>query len=198
MAGIINSAGFSYALELIVAALLYMFFLKKRSWFPVRLALSSVAVTIAALLLTPLFGGIQWTALAGFLIIFILLILLCLCCCRIALREAVLCGAFAYLTQHFASAGVVPEWGGILYWLSYGLAYAACTVLFAANIASDGHYNVSGARSAALVVLVVLVSLVLSWITKYYDTGDSPALFRACQVYAMGEPSTRCRVKIST
>lgn len=193
MAGIINSAGFSYALELIIAALLYMCFLKKRRYFPVRLALSSVAVTIAALLLTPLFGGIQWTALVGFLIIFILLILLCLCCCRIALREAVLCGAFAYLTQHFASAlylfliyeGVVPEWGGILYWLSYGLAYAACTVLFAANIASDGHYNVSGARSAALVVLVVLVSLVLSWITKYYDTGDSPALFRACQIYAM-------------
>ena len=75
MAGIINSAGFSYALELIIAALLYMCFLKKRRYFPVRLALSSVAVTIAALLLTPLFGGIQWTAIAGFLIIFILLIL---------------------------------------------------------------------------------------------------------------------------
>lgn len=193
MAGIIDSAGFTYALELIIATLLYMCFLKKRRYFPVRLALSSIAVVAAAVLLTPLFGTIRAAALAGFLIIFILIVILCLVCCRISPREAMVCGACGYLTQHFASAlylfliydGPMPEWGGVIYYASYILIYMAFAVLFAANMTSDGHYNASTPRSTAMALLAVLVSLVLSGITKYYDTGEAPALFRACQIYAM-------------
>ena len=193
--------GFSYCLEMLFACLIFFIFLKKRSYFWLRLALCLVLLFSCAKWVYPIFPLENlWVTDLWYGAIFLLMILFSIFCCDLSPEDAVYCASLGYLVQHLASSlfilcvfkGSAPQWNGPLYYLVFASVYAAVLFTIAWLIPEHGQFGVSRLTAAVTAVLAILITLVLSTYVKtsaplFGDAVSSPEytqLLKGSQIYA--------------
>lgn len=196
-------SSFSYCMEMLLAALLFMVYLEKRKRFWLRLIASTAVLFLCAVFINPFFQELtNWYNWFWFLIVYGVVIFLCFWCCRITFRDAVYCVSLGYLTQHIASTvyilltyqGSMPSWSGGLYYMVYAVVYVLVFLIFAKKLSQNGHYGVTMAKAAVTGILILGIVLVLSILVKSTTVEMSGAetvtpeysrLFCFTQIYAM-------------
>lgn len=200
-----NCINCQFMLEMLLACLIYVIPLGKRSRYLLRAAAGSVVCILCSLALS-LPDGETMTA-AGLVIStaifaaeFVFAALLIYFVCNVTLYEALFCGSCAYATQHFAYAlnGVVKELLNESRITQYSFFIIYCVVLivfyfiFARNLADDKQYHLGGKQAFGAVFLVMIVVFCLSTfsqqIERRYGTGavlDSHLYAALCCGFAL-------------
>ncbi len=168
-------SSFSYCMEMLAAALIFMVYLKKRKGFWMRLAASVGVLFLCALFIHPFFRELtKWYNWAWFVIVYAVVILLCYLCCEISFYDALYCASLGYVSQHIASTlyilfsfqGSMPAWSGWLYYAVYFVVYALVFFIFAKKLQENGCYGVTGANALLTAALVLVIVLFLSILVK--------------------------------
>ncbi|WP_373214534.1 ATP-binding protein [Ruminococcus sp. 5_1_39BFAA] len=168
-------SSFSYCMEMMISALIFMVYLEKRKGFWLRMLCSIVVLFLCAVFVNPFFQEItRWYNWLWFFIVYAVVILLCYLCCNISFYDAIYCASLGYLLQHIASSlyilltfqGSMPAWSGVLYYMSYAVVYTAVFFIFAKKLQENGHYDVSGANAMVTGTLVLGIVLCLSVLVK--------------------------------
>lgn len=168
-------SSFSYCMEMLISALIFMVYLEKRKGFWLRLAGSIGVLFLCAVFINPFFQEMtNWYNWVWFLIVYTVLILLCYFCCDISLYDAIYCASLGYLTQHIASTiyillsfqGSMPSWSGLPYYIIYALVYVLVFFVFSRKLQDNGHYEVTRANAMVTGALVLGIVLCLSVLVK--------------------------------
>lgn len=168
-------SSFSYCMEMMISALIFMVYLKKRKGFWMRLAVSIGVLFLCAVFINPFFQNLtSWYNWGWFVIVYAVVILLCYLCCEISFYDAVYCASLGYVTQHIASTlyilfsyeGSMPAWSGGLYYIVYVVVYVLIFFVFSKKLQENGHYGVSRANAILTATLVLVIVLCLSILVK--------------------------------
>lgn len=201
MAGL---SSFSYCMEMMISALIFMVYLEKRKGFWLRIAGSIGVLFLCAIFVNPFFQELtNWYNWIWFFIVYAVIILICYLCCNISFYDAVYCASLGYLLQHIASSlyilisfrGSMPEWGGMLYYAAYVVVYITGFFAFAKRLQEDGHYGVTGANAMVTAVVVLGIVLWLSVLVKGTTvevTGGERATDKYSELFCMTQLYAIC------
>ncbi len=167
--------GLSYCLEMLLACLLFYFFLRKKAMFWLRLPLCAMLLFVCAKWIYPLFPGNDlWMSGLWYGLIFLLMIPCSRFCCDISWQDAAFCASCGYLVQHLASSvfilvafqGSAPDWSGPLYFLVFIIVYGLILFTVAPLLPDNGQFQVSRLTAAVSAVVSLTITLVLSTYVK--------------------------------
>lgn len=177
-----------FPLELLTAAAVYAFPLKKRNWVWVRLIISAAGAYAAILLMLGLAGWYQGketdAAMAvgsgvGCFAIFAFMAMGIWFSCQTGLMEAVYCAACAYLTEHMvycirilvnkATDSEVAKGGSFWYFLIHIVVYIISYYLCAKQMVKEKHYAASAVQSLGLMLSVLFLVLGMSIVASAFQ-----------------------------
>ncbi len=193
--------GFSYCMEMLLACLLFFFYLKKRNVFWLRLLSCAAVLYIFSLLVYPFFRGTElWYSSIWYASVYFLMIIAVFFCCDISWEDAIYCASCGYLVQHLASSvfimcifnGSVPVWNGPVYYAVFFGIYLVVFFTIARYLPDEGEYNVRWINAVATSVVALAIVLVLSTYVKKtapLSAGDNTTpeyiqLLKGSQIYA--------------
>lgn len=208
-----------FPLEMVGAALVFSWPLRRRDRFWLRLALSFFGCTVLMAACEALFYGMLHpdpvsvpVITAGFtafwcVVLFFLCVLFVWCVYRVRLREALYCGACAYLMEHLAycvrilCALVLPEElidaGTCGYVLIVAGVYTAVYLLFARRMVQDGGLVTTAQESLALTLITLAVVMGMSIAASTYQFESAHAVYASfcCTAVLFGQLKQQKQIK---
>lgn len=206
-----------FPLEMVLAAFLFSWPLKRRGRFTLRLILSALGCITLMVVCEVIFRGAIWsmpdvpavpTATAFWCCaLFALSVLFVWSIHAIRLREALYCGACAYLMEHLAycsrilCALCLPEqtlkvghWG---YFLAITGVYAAIYLLFARRMVQDGTLSATAQESLALTLITLAVVAGMSIAASAYQFEIAHAAYASfcCVAVLYGQLKQQKQIK---
>lgn len=151
-----------FAVEMMLAVLIYLIPIQKAPHFKRRLALSA--------LLFLLLSSFVPLSVVKFFLEAAYICLLVKFCCTLTWPDAIFATVCAYVTQHFSyslydllnvSFGLNEARLGF-FWLVFPVTLISFNVLFARHFAINGRFQTNGKRSVAMMTIVLVVVLLLS------------------------------------
>lgn len=208
---------FYFPLEMAVAALLFSWPLKRREHFILRLILAFSVCTFLMVLCEvifygavqsiPAFSSVSWVTAFWCCVLFVLSVLLVWSVHTVHFREALYCGACAYLMEHLAycvrilCSLVLPEeaietghWG---YFLAFIGVYAAIYLLFARRMMQDGALSATAQESLALTLttLAVVMGMSIAATAYQFETAHAAYASFCCTAVLYGQLKQQKQVR---
>ncbi len=190
---ILNTIVKFFPLQLLVAELLFAFYLKKRRYFWLRFA-----VLVAAFLVVNYFIPYEYTVILKwvsfkYIILLVMSIGLIYAMFDCSWKDALFCGMAGYAVEHIAFSTMLivrtaflPAWQSsqwialLLYFLSFAAIYAVCWAFFGRRVKKSNLVNTNSVKLLAMTAVVVVVTQVLSmWLNYAY-----PGVV-ICRIYAI-------------
>ena len=209
-----------FPLEMVVAALLFSRPLKRREHFFIRLLLSFFACIVLMAVCEVIFYGAVHSLLdisfASYItvfwccVLFTQSVLLVWMIHAVHFREALYCGACAYLMEHLAYCirilcGVIlPEkametgdWG---YFLAFVVVYTAVYLLFARRMVQDGTLSATAQESLALtlITLAVVVGMSIAATAYKFETAHATYASFCCVAVLYGQLKQQNQIKFES
>lgn len=209
-----------FPLEMASAALIFSWPLRRRDRFPLRLALSFLGCTVLMTACEALFYGRRYrcgampeeSVTAGStafwcVALFLLCVLFVWCVYRVRFREALYCGACAYLMEHLAycirilCALLLPEGameaGTLGYFLVVAGVYAAVYLVFARRMVQDGALAATAQESLVLTLITLAVVMGMSIAASTYQFEAAHAVYASfcCTAVLFGQLQQQKQIK---
>lgn len=219
LAEIAASAGgmLYFPTEMAVAALLFSRPLKRREHFVLRLLLAFFTCTFLMVACEVAFYGMAQPV-SGFssvsnvtafwcCVLFFLSVLFVWSIHAVRFREALYCGACAYLMEHLAYCARIlctlflpesaMEAGTLGYFLVMAAVYAAVYLLFAKRMVQDGGLSASAQESLALTLITLAVVMAMSIAASAYQFETAHAVYASfcCVAVLYGQLNQQKQVR---
>lgn len=218
MAGLVGGLLY-FPLEMVSAALVFSWPLKRRGHFWPRLALAFLGCVAVMTAIQLLFYGLfqpnsasEAHGAAGFTlfwctVLFFLCVVFVWCVYQARFREALYCGACAYLMEHLGycmrilcalflpdSAMETGSWG---YFLTVAGVYAAVYLLFAKRMIQDGALAATAQESLLLTLATLAVVMGMSIAASAYQFETAHAVYACfcCGAVLFGQLQQQRKVK---
>lgn len=210
---------FYFPLEMAVAALVFSWPLKRRNRFRIRLVLAFLSCVAVMATIQLLFYGLSYSnfgvaeaeavGVTAFwcTILFSLCVLFVWCVYQVRFREALYCGACAYLMEHLSYCvrillePMLPGWfmqtGGSGYFLTLAGVYFMIYWFFARRMMPDGELAATARDSLllTLITLAVVAGMSIAASTYQFETAHAVYSCFCCTAVLFGQLQQQRKIK---